>query len=318
MNEGMSLFKRVLITGCAGEIAIAVCRILRECNIADEIWGCDINPTGGCEYYFDKLLKVNRASSRNWFSDLRQIVLNNNIELIIPTVENELSELIRPEGVIKNMLMPSSGIIDICLDKYKTAQFLNENNIAVAKTDLLENSTFKDGALVIKPCSGRGSQDVRIVKTENEFIALKLSLPRDKWICQELLEPRNLEYTCGVFRSASGDIRTITFRRTLKNGMTGSGSVEENREIRNLLHRIANAFGLVGSINVQCILTKDGPKVFEINPRFSSTVRFRHLLGFNDVIWSILDHLCSELPPYSAPTVKTRFTRIYDEIVLKN
>ena len=61
--------------------------------------------------------------------------------------------------------------------------------------------------------------------------------------------------------------------------MTGSGSVEENKEIQDLLHQIADAFELVGSINVQCILTKDGPKVFEINPIFlvqlgSVTIRF--------------------------------------------
>ena len=131
-------------------------------------------------------------------------------------------------------------------------------------------------------------------------------------------EPKNQEYTCGVFRSAGGDIRTITFRRALKNGMTGSGSVEENKEIQDLLHQIADAFELVGSINVQCILTKDGPKVFEINPRFSSTVRFRHLLGFQDVLWSILDILNIDLPPFSVPASKTRFARVYDEIVLQN
>ena len=39
MNERVPYYHRLLITGCAGEIAFAICRILRECNIADEIWG---------------------------------------------------------------------------------------------------------------------------------------------------------------------------------------------------------------------------------------------------------------------------------------
>ena len=255
---------------------------------------------------------------RKWFSDFREIVLNNNIELIIPTVENELAELIGNDGLIRNVLMPRAWIVDTCLTKYKTAQFLNKKNIGVAKTALLEESKFEDKPTVIKPCSGRGSQGVHVVATDKEFSTLKLSLPSHEWVCQELLEPKNQEYTCGVFRSAGGDIRTITFRRALKNGMTGSGSVEENKEIQDLLHQIADAFELVGSINVQCILTKDGPKVFEINPRFSSTVRFRHLLGFQDVLWSILDILNIDLPPFSVPASKTRFARVYDEIVLQN
>ena len=101
MNERVPYYHRLLITGCAGEIALAICRILRECNIADEIW-CDISPEGGCEYYFDRLLKVDPANSEKMVSDFREIVLNNNIELIIPTVENELAELIGMDGLIRN------------------------------------------------------------------------------------------------------------------------------------------------------------------------------------------------------------------------
>jgi len=40
-------------------------------------------------------------------------------------------------------------------------------------------------------------------------------------------------------------------------------------------------------MNVQLRLTEQGPRVFEINPRFSSTVLMRHRIGFSDVLWSI-------------------------------
>lgn len=51
--------------------------------------------------------------------------------------------------------------------------------------------------------------------------------------------------------------------------------------------RIAEGLNLHGSMNVQLRLTDKGPRVFEINPRFSSTVLMRHRLGFSDVIWAI-------------------------------
>lgn len=316
MSDFTVKFKRILVTGCAGDIAIGICRILREQKIADEIWGCDIKPEGGCEYFFDKSIKICRAESGNWFPELLKIVSENNIELVIPTVENELSELVKVKSSFSNILMPNSHIIEICLDKYKTAEFLKCENIGVAKTDLLENSVFEDKALIVKPRSGRGSQGIYSVRTKEQFDHLKITLPKERWICQELLEPVNEEYTCGVFRSWHGDIRTLTFRRSLANGMTSSGCVEEIADISSMLTNVARKFGLVGAINVQCILTKDGPKIFEINPRFSSTVRFRHLLGFQDLIWSILDMYGKPLTPFTAPTAKTRFTRVYDEIIL--
>jgi carbamoyl-phosphate synthase large subunit len=40
-------------------------------------------------------------------------------------------------------------------------------------------------------------------------------------------------------------------------------------------------------MNIQMRLTDKGPRVFEINPRFSSTVLMRHRLGFSDVLWAI-------------------------------
>ena len=137
-------------------------------------------------------MKVDPANSKKWFSDFREIVLNNNIELIIPTVENELAELIGMDGLIRNVLMPRAWIVDTCLNKYKTAQFLNKKNIGVAKTALLEESKFEDKPTVIKPCSGRGSR-VHVVATDKEFSTLKLSLPSHEWVCQ-VLEPKNQEH----------------------------------------------------------------------------------------------------------------------------
>ena len=55
--------------------------------------------------------------------------------------------------------------------------------------------------------------------------------------------------------------------------------------------KIAVEFKLIGSMNIQLILTKAGPRIFEINPRFSSTVLMRHMLGFSDLVWSVNERL---------------------------
>lgn len=318
MTTNSIKFRRVLITGCAGEIAIGICRILRDQGFVGEIWGCDTRPEGSCEYYFDKLIKISPADSLRWFSEFKEITVANNIDLIIPTVEHELAELVKIKELPAGILMAQPHIVETCLDKYKTALFLRHMNINMANTKLLRNADFEEHALVVKPRSGRGSQGVYVLQTKEEFDALKVTLQSDQWVCQQLLGPRDQEYTCGVFRSTSGDIRTISLQRCLTNGMTSSGSVAENTDIVAMLHEVAQTLGLVGSINVQCILTKTGPVIFEINPRFSSTVRFRHILGFQDLIWSILDMNNIKIPPYREPRGNTRFLRAYNEIVLNS
>jgi carbamoyl-phosphate synthase large subunit len=98
-------------------------------------------------------------------------------------------------------------------------------------------------------------------------------------------------------------------------GFSGFGVVIENMKINKLLFEIAQNLNLRGSINVQLRLTDSGPIVFEINPRFSSTVRFRHMMGFEDVIWSIKDILNIPLPEYKKPEQGTKFYKGFSEYV---
>jgi carbamoyl-phosphate synthase large subunit len=61
-------------------------------------------------------------------------------------------------------------------------------------------------------------------------------------------------------------------------------------------------------MNVQLRLTAAGPRVFEINPRFSSTALMRHRIGFSDVLWS-LDEAAGrpvEFPAVAADTIVVR------------
>ena len=133
----------------------------------------------------------------------------------------------------------------------------------------------------------------------------------------ELLLPEEEEYTCGLFRSRSGEIRSITIRRRLQGGYTCAGKVVFDQELETYLHQIAEALRLRGSINVQLKWTMKGPVAFEINPRFSSTVLFRHLLGFQDLIWAMKDLKEIDLEPYEAANEGVRFYRGPREYIVR-
>ena len=58
-----------------------------------------------------------------------------------------------------------------------------------------------------------------------------------------------------------------------------------------------------------------GPVIFEINPRFSSTVRFRDLLGFKDIQWSIEDMIGIPISDYKATSIGKKIYKGFNEFV---
>jgi carbamoyl-phosphate synthase large subunit len=136
-------------------------------------------------------------------------------------------------------------------------------------------------------------------------------------VCQEYLDSVNEEFTCAIYRSRQGIVRTIQFRRKLTGGYSSFGVVENNIAIESILEKLALLLNLVGSINVQLRMQQGVPKIFEINARFSSTVLFRHMLGFEDLVWSIEDALGYEIGSYIAPPLGSKFYKGFQEYVVK-
>lgn len=56
-------------------------------------------------------------------------------------------------------------------------------------------------------------------------------------------------------------------------------------------------------MNIQLRITKSGPHIFEINPRFSFTILMRHRLGFCNLLWTLSE---ARGLPVNFPIIKTR------------
>ena len=84
------------------------------------------------------------------------------------------------------------------------------------------------------------------------------------------------------------------------------------------MKQIFAALNVAGLYNIQLRLTDDGPKIFEINPRVSSTVVFRNKLGFEDFKWWVLEALGKELPHYDAVSAGTKIYRGNIEYIIND
>jgi carbamoyl-phosphate synthase large subunit len=307
----------ILVTGCGGDIGQSIGKILNEYNLVNNLYGCDISDKNAAKFIYADFFLGLPCSDPAYIRNLETIVKEKSIDFIIPISEPELRFLSKQNISIigdAKMILASSLALEIGFDKLKTADFLKKEKLPFPVTHSVEHvDSVGEFPVVMKSRTGSGSSTVSIVKDNDTFVSLKKGNP--DFIVQEFLDGNNGEYTCGVFRSNSGIIRSIILQRELMGGFTGYGEVIKNKEIDKLLHDVAEKMHLVGSINIQLRLTSKGPVVFEINPRFSSTVRFRHLFDFKDVEWSIEDKLGIPISDYTETAIGKKLYKGFNEYI---
>lgn len=313
----MEKLQTVLITGCGGDIGQSVGKIFKmKYNNDVNTIGCDIYDKHAGHLIFDKCEVVPKVTSHNYRKELKKVIKKYKPALIFPISEAELNYFCKnkiTDIADVDLIMPNFKSIKIANNKLLTQNFLKKNNLPYAWTIKTTDGRPKEFPCIMKNISGHGSKKFKIVYEEDYQ---KYKGYGKEYIFQEYLVPDDEEYTCGLFRTKKGEIRTIIFNRTLSQGYTNYGELVNNKEISKLLIKVAKKLNLVGSINVQLRLTKNGPVIFEINARYSSTVLFRHMLGFEDVIWSVNDYFNNPLEEYKMVEPGARLYKGWQEYIV--
>jgi len=309
----------ILVTGCGGDIGQSIGKILKESSLFDTVAGCDIQDEHAGIFIFDNVFTVSKCTSESYRSDLQEIIDELEIDVILPASEPELRFLTEHgvEGKFLDKILISANLKsrEIGFDKLNTVQFLKKKNLPYPKTQVLSEIDAPEFPLIVKNRSGSGSKSIFKVTDPEEFTYLQHKF--SDFIAQEFIDEDSGEYTCGLYRSRSNGIfRSLIFLRKLTNGYSGFGIIVEDPRITDLLHSVAMDLDLDGSINVQLRFSGDKPMIFEINPRFSSTVLFRHMFGFKDMIWSLEDSLGLPVSAYDPPRAGRKFYKGYKEYIL--
>ncbi len=282
------------MTAVGGDLGQSVIKCLRDSNPLPFIVGCDMNPYAAGRADVDLFLQAPPVNENENYRDfLRETIREHQIDYVFPLSDveilffNEHREWFHDCPAV--FAACESHIIDTFMDKYKTAAFFKDNGFLYPKTYLPEEYNGQLGfPLILKRKQGSGSQKLfKVTDVEELFFYLKRN---SGMIIQEYLrqkDGKDNEYTTGLF-SDGQTVHTITFRRFLAPGgfsqqvelITAGPAVEFAVQLGQVLH-------FKGSLNVQFRLTDKGCVAFEINPRFSSTVYFRHRFGFKDVLWTM-------------------------------
>lgn len=277
----------VLVTGVGGDIGQSIIKCIRSGFDSAVIVGTDIDKYAAGASKVDRFYLVPLASESSYIDSIRSIALEESIHVIIPSTEIEISVLSKHKKELNDhfqVMINKPEIISTFFDKFFTVSFLAKNNLPFPRTFLLDDFNGQiDYPFLIKLRRGSGSRGVHFIGNSVDFDYYRRLYPNS--IVQEILGDSDHEYTVGVF-SYGEEVHSITFRRYLGfGGMSRYVETVENSDIKILAEKIARVTGLRGSINVQLRLHKGIPVPFEINPRISSTVYFRHYFGFKDLVW---------------------------------
>jgi carbamoyl-phosphate synthase large subunit len=305
------IYENLLITGCGGDIGLTLGDIASNGGHAARVIGCDMVANHAGDEIFDTCVSIPRADDPSYLDQLEAIADRYCIEAIVPMSEAELGRLMREDSLDRfrgrDVIAANRKAIEIGLDKLATNHTLRKAGLLAPWTVAVSDGDPLDFPCIIKPRQGQGGKGLR--RVVDMTTAKALAPAHQDYIWQELILPDEAEFTCGLFRAKNGDTRSLVFRRQLQGDVTKLAEVVEDTTIEKLLKDVAVAVDLEGAINVQLRVDRQGPKVFEINPRFSSTVGFRHRLGFRDFVWSLQDRRNLALEGYAPPLVGTRVFR---------
>lgn len=263
-------------------------------------YGCDVGRYPAGMDLVREWAQVPYAREARYVPQLLALCKERKIQAVLPVNETELEVLDQHREVFARenirLIMNSPVLLRNCLDKYTCMQELARLGVQVPKTTRPEDITDEHGQYILKPRSGCGSKFLKRAGSAEEVreVAAQYDGPL---IVQEYLPDESEEYTMGVF-SDGISTRCILFRRKLTHGYTSFVELARDEAVEGIGHRIAQAWNLRGSINIQMRRKNGKAYVFEINPRLSGTTHFRALLGFNDAYWWCETAFGRPLPDY--------------------
>lgn len=256
---------RLLFTGGGGAGSEPLYRLLSdryECHF------CDANPEAKPPSIpADRWHVVPNAKDYDFIDELAPLCTSLGVDVLIPGVDEELLRIILGRHFFAcEVLLPDDEFVATHLDKLRSMRVLADAGIPVPVTWR---------RAIVKPREGRGSR------------GLKRIGHYDGMIVQEQLD--GPEYTVTMVANKQKRLRAVVPVRVLeKRGITLRAETDFDADIIAACERIHNVDTTSGVYNIQGILTADGFKPFEINPRVSTTTCLAIAAGV-DVIGLALD-----------------------------
>lgn len=291
--------KTVLVTAIGSFSADIVIKTLKQHDI--RVIGCDIFPKQWVvdAYSVDQFVQVPRGTEGEKYREaIFEICLRYSVDYIFPLTDvevdalNECREWFTTHKI--TLCISSEKTISYCRNKISTYQRLLEAGyqsaliptLSALESDKVANSWFP---VICKPYNGRSSQGILRAHTEQELKSFWELVNAGDYIIQPI--KKGLIVTVDIVRSMDGEEFVSIPRKELLRTLSGAGTsvaVFHDSKLSSLCKGIADALDVVGCVNFEFIVPKEGEYYFlECNPRFSGGIEFSCMVGYN-FVWNHL------------------------------
>lgn len=250
-------------------------------------------------YLADGWLKVPKINSDNYIQTLKLLCKNNEVNLVIPTIDTELEILSKyREDFLEigaTLLISSPEAIEITNNKRSTHEWLISKNYPVPKQEIILKEEKISNSIkfpaIKKPIYG--SRSVGVIKLDQLSDFTSMAMDED-FLIEEFVEGE--EFTVSTYVNSKGKCLAAVPRQRLevRDGEVSKSVTRNVPEIEILCKSIVeNLPGAWGPINIQVIRNPDTGQlwVIEINARFGGGDPLAWVAGADMPAWAIAESL---------------------------
>ncbi len=279
-------------------------RVLESGKHKIKIIAVDNKESECAKIFCDEFSLVPRGDEKNYITRIEELILQYNIDMVIPCSDEEALSLAKDRKNIEKhnciLACVEYEVLKILSSKISTYRFLKQNNIKtpefyeVNSSDQLANKVSyfldKEMDVVAKPSSGRGGRNVSIISnnifqgsiSKNEFLEKNIQLYNSLFpviVMEKLIEPI---YDVDLL-SWNGVLKRSVVRRRINPNVPNDGHIIENIiSLHNLAENISRIFNLSWLYDCDIMMNSQGlPLILEINPRPSGSVAVTIAAGIN-------------------------------------
>lgn len=311
----------ILVLGAGGNVSQGIISAIKCSSIPCRIVGACISEESLGLYFCDAAYISPYANDPNFIMWVVDVCNKEKIDIIFTGVEENVIALESNRNLLESktkaiFISSNKEQLIIGLNKYKTAKWLQDNGCNYPKSADLSNKKEVEilikelgFPLIAKPNSGKGSQGIFIVHSDDDLIQIE----GKDYCLQEIIGDSNSEYTIACYADKTGALQEpLVMHRFLKHGTTFMAEIVQDHAIKEECIKICQAFKPIGPLNIQLRMHQGKPICFELNVRFSGTTPIRARWGYNDVEAMIRENIYNE-PVVLNPFKEGKAYRYYNE-----
>jgi carbamoyl-phosphate synthase large subunit len=230
----------------------------------------DLNPLAPALYHADRYALVSRIDDPRYIGELRDLVVEHDVDLIVPLTDLDHVVLARARDELGALLLlPSLEVVLSVGDKYLAHRLFGERGIASPPTWLPDELPAElPFPVLVKAREGFGSRHIYRAhdRDELDFFLRYTTVPSMVQACC-----RGEEFSIDVFSDFDGRCLNAIPRTMLesKGGESIKGETIKDWELIEVGRTVAEALPIWGPANIQCFREPDGRhEITDVNPRF--------------------------------------------------